>query len=98
MAQIYVESAVRWSVTIKNASAVLTDPDTLKFTAYRPGGASSVSFVYVTNPELVKDSAGKYHVDYIIPDSPGLWFGVFKSTGSAAGIGFVGTQVNPTIL
>ena len=91
---IYVDSAVRWSVTIKNASAVLTDPDTLRFTAYRAGGASSVSYLYLTDAQLVKDSAGKYHVDYIIPDSPGKWYGVFKSTGSAAGIGYAGVDAN----
>ena len=92
MAIIYVDSAVRWSVTIKNASAVLTDPDTLRFTAYRAGGASSVSYLYGTDTQLVKDSSGKYHVDYIIPNSPGAWYGVFKSTGSAAGVGAAGIE------
>ena len=93
MAIIYVESAVRWSVTIKNASAVLTDPSTLRFTAYRAGGASSVSYLYGTDAQLEKDATGKYHVDYIIPDSPGRWYGVFKSTGSGAGIGYVAIDV-----
>ena len=94
MAIIYVDSAVRWSVTIKNASAVLTDPGTLRFTAYRASGASSVSYLYGTDAELVKDATGKYHADYIIPDSAGKWYGIFKSTGSAAGIGFAAIDVS----
>ena len=55
---------VRLSCNIQVA-AVDSDPSALTF-KMRVGGAAPVEYVYGTDSELVKDSAGDYHVDWRI--------------------------------
>ena len=85
MSHIIPDSAVRFSASIKNASAVLADPTTLSIQVFNADSVQSASYLYNTDTELVKDGTGLYHADYIIPGSPGLWSWKWKSTGSNAG-------------
>ena len=58
------------------------DPSALAVKVYKPGHSFD-EFVYLTDPEVVRDSQGKYHVDYI-PDTPGQYRYVWIPTGNAA--------------
>ena len=65
MAIIYVDSAVRFSVVIKDSAGTLVDPTTLQFTLINPAGIGT-TYVYLTDSELIKDSTGNFHIDFII--------------------------------
>jgi hypothetical protein len=38
------------------------------------------TYVYITNPELVRESTGKYHLD-VRPDRQGVWMALGEGTG-----------------
>lgn len=82
--EIYVDSAVRFSVTVKNASDTLIDPTTLKIEITSPQG-SVTTYIYGTDAELVKDSTGTYHADYTIPGPGWMWTWKWIATGTGAG-------------
>lgn len=62
---------------------VLTDPTTLTFTMRQPDG-STVTYVYGTDAELIRDGAGTYRVEWTFQD-PGIMVYDFKGTGAAQG-------------
>ena len=84
MAIIYVDSAVRFSVVIKDSAGTLVDPTTLQFTLINPAGIGT-TYVYLTDSELIKDSTGNFHIDLIILVLDGDWKWKWKSTGTGAG-------------
>ena len=51
--------------TVAANSPAATDPTTLTFSIREPDGVVT-SYVYLTDAELVKDSTGVYHVDWLI--------------------------------
>lgn len=71
---------VRAVAIFKDADNVLTDPSAVRFKVKDPAGAI-VTYVYGTDAQLVRDSAGNYHVD-IDADAAGFWYYRFYSTGS----------------
>ena len=83
----YVGSAVRASVTIKNQAGTLIDPTTLKVEFFDGNKNVRESFIYGVDAELVKDSVGLYHADFLIPSPSGIWTVTFTSTGTGAGVG-----------
>lgn len=64
--------------------SVDTDPSALTFELLSPQG-NRVRYVYATDAELIKDSAGDYHVDYVL-DEPGTWHWRWEGTGTAPGV------------
>ena len=55
----------RLSVAFSDYQDTATDPTAITFICIEPDGVS-VSYVYATDSELVKDNVGNYHVDYSI--------------------------------
>lgn len=60
-----------------------TDPTVVTFTVRTPAG-DSTDYIFGTDPEVVQDSTGRYHLDLLL-DSPGLWTYRLVGTGAAAG-------------
>lgn len=80
---LVVGSVVRIKLEVKDDSDALVDPSTLVFKLLKPDG-SSVTYTYLTNLQLVRDSLGMFHVDYKT-DQPGVWTYRFESTGAGEG-------------
>jgi len=60
-----VSQLIRFSVETKNSSGVLTDPTALKF-RIKPIIAAEYTKSWSANAEVVKDSTGKFHIDYTL--------------------------------
>lgn len=73
---------VRLPVTFKNAADVETDPTTVTFYFKAPSGTET-TYIYGTDVEVVRDSAGVFHVD-VLPDESGVWVWKWKGTGLVA--------------
>ena len=56
------------------------DPQTINFSIRKPNG-QLITFVFGTDPEIVKDAPGVYHCDADI-DVTGRWFHRWFSTGT----------------
>ncbi len=74
---------VRLSTTF-TVDGTPTDPTTVTLTVQEPDGTKS-DYVYLTHPEVVRDSAGVYRADITV-DQAGLWAWSWKGTGTAAGV------------
>lgn len=70
------------SFTDPNDNDSPIDPTTLTFNLTSPSG-EKITYVWNTDVELVQDSTGNFHVDYILNES-GVWVYEFVGTGSAA--------------
>ena len=78
---------VRVTVTFTNFAGAVADPTSGQVTfAYRAPGASAVNLTYPTDPALVRESTGVYHVDISITDD-GKWR--YRATGAGAVIAAV---------
>ncbi len=62
---------------------VATDPTAVTYRMTAPDGTVTV-YVYGTDAELVKESAGVFHVDWTVA-KPGRHFDRFEGTGAAHG-------------
>jgi hypothetical protein len=71
---------VRIATIFKNSAGTAIDPTGVKF-AYTPPSGETVEFVYPTDPELVKDSTGNYHVDLDTAEA-GPWYYRWIGTGT----------------
>lgn len=71
---------VRGTALFTNAAGAATDPTTITATRTNPAG-SATAYVYGTDVELVRDSAGAYHLDATC-DLAGLWVEVWAGTGA----------------
>jgi hypothetical protein len=60
----------------------LVDPSALSIRIDKPDGTSE-TFVYGTDAEVVRDTLGKYHCDYI-PEMEGTHTWIWLPTGNAA--------------
>lgn len=60
-----VGDKVRLSAAFTDISAVAQDPGGVEFKIRAPAGTVT-SYVYGVGAEVVKDSTGNYHVDYLI--------------------------------
>ena len=70
-------------VTMRGAftsGSTATDPTTLTFKLKDTSG-STTTYVYGTDAELVRDSAGNFHVNYT-PELPGNYYYRFAGTGA----------------
>lgn len=71
---------IRCTGTFTDSDGNAQDPAVVKFTFIDPGGTST-TYIYSTDPELVKDSTGVYHVD-VDADEVGQFHYRFYSTGA----------------
>lgn len=71
---------VRVSATIYDIDDVLTDPTNLKFKFIDPLGVET-EYIYLTDPEIVNDGVGLFHVDLLISSS-GTWRYRYETTGN----------------
>jgi hypothetical protein len=89
--KIYVGSRVRifgeWHqpsdlTKIPDKNDPFADPTTLLLRVHRPDGTVQ-EFVYQTDIEVIRDSQGKYHVEYLVSQGgPHSW--AWLPTGNAA--------------
>lgn len=78
---------VRLSVSLTVvATGVLTDPSALTFRVLHPDRETEDAYVYLTSAAVVRDSAGRFHLD-ILCDEAGVWVYRVETTGAAAGAG-----------
>lgn len=69
MTDINPGDLVRLTGTFANDAGALTDPSTITVSVrLRKRGATSASFVFGTDAEVVQDSTGVFHIDYLVPD------------------------------
>ena len=80
----YVNSPLRLTINLQNASGVDTDPDTLTLKLRAPSGVET-SYAYLADDEIQKTDAGDYTAD-ITPDEAGRWLYRWETTGTATTI------------
>lgn len=69
------------SALFEDADGVDTDPSTVTLEVLDPAG-NTRTYLYGASPtEVIRDSAGNYHVD-VEADQAGDWFYKWSSTGS----------------
>lgn len=71
---------VRVSAEFRNTAGVLTDPTTISFSFKTPSGVET-TYVYGTNAQVGRTSAGLFFVDLQANES-GVWVWRFKGTGA----------------
>jgi len=69
--KLYVDSELRLTTKFRDSDGALIDPDTVTFETFSPCG-ERVSYVYTTDVEVTRLSAGSYAAD-IVPDESGRW-------------------------
>lgn len=70
-------------VTLRAAfkvAGVGVDPTNVQFKVIKPDG-TVITYVYPTNPEVVKESAGNYYLLYVV-DRSGYWLYRIAGTGT----------------
>jgi len=63
-----VGDKIRLSAAFTNLAEAAQDPGGVQFKILEPDGTLT-TYVYSTDVELVKDSTGNYHVDWVIDQS-----------------------------
>lgn len=71
---------VRLTATFSDNESEAVDPDTVVCKVKDPTGSVSI-YTYNADEELVRDSAGTFHLDVSV-DFPGEYFYRFHSTGN----------------
>jgi hypothetical protein len=71
--------AVRLRFSFTNAEGAHADPSAVSCQVKSPLGAAT-TYVYLSNPELVRDSTGKYNL-VVTPDRQGVWMVEGKGIG-----------------
>lgn len=86
-----VGDRVKLSVTIRDLEndSALIDPDALVFTMLEPD-ATSTSYTYGVDAEVVRDSIGIFHVNWDVTQSGNHWsrFAASGNVGAAEELGF----------
>lgn len=80
MAQLDTGDVTRCSVTFKNLAGATVDPNTVTLKLKLPDN-TILSSTYLVDDEVIKDSVGKYHLDYLISQG-GIHY--YKWEGSGA--------------
>lgn len=70
----------RFSVAFTDINGAAADPSAIAFKMVEPDGTET-SYVYGTDSELVKDSLGNYHVDWVFSKA-GRHIIRFEGTGA----------------
>ncbi|MBL4763501.1 MAG: hypothetical protein JKY93_12495 [Gammaproteobacteria bacterium] len=85
----------RASITFSGLDGAPADPTTISFLMREPDGEIT-TFIYGTDAELVKDSTGRYHVDFTYQQS-GRHFLKWTGTGAVELAESVETYVVETV-
>lgn len=78
--QYDIGDQVRLTAAFTDTVGAAADPTAVTFRIKEPDGTIT-SYVYVIDPELVQDSTGNYHVDFIITMT-GAHYYRFEGTGA----------------
>lgn len=78
--QFDIGDITRLTVTFKNLAGTVVDPTTVKIQIKLPTDAF-LEYTYLTGIEVIKDSVGTYHIDFLITQG-GLHY--YKWTGTGA--------------
>jgi hypothetical protein len=89
-----VGDVVRCTGTFTDADGNVVDPTAVTFKFEDPSG-NETSYVYGTDPEVVRVSQGVYRVDVTIDES-GIWYYRFVSTGTGAAASEEFFKIRPT--
>lgn len=89
-----VGDLVRVSSTFTDATGTVADPAAVT-ASYRAPGGTETDLIYGVDAELVRDSAGVYHMD-ISAGEAGTWVYRFASTGSGQAAAEGSFFVQPT--
>ncbi len=82
LANSYLEgNVVRVTGTFTDATGAAADPTTVTVRYFIDPSGAVTTLVYVTDPEVVKDSTGVYHVDIAV-SAPGKYRYGFAGTGA----------------
>ena len=71
---------VRCSAAFTNSAGTALDPTAVIVKVKAPDGTVT-TYTYGTDPEVVRDSAGNYHID-VDADASGTWYYRFHATGT----------------
>lgn len=82
MASIMIGTGVTTTQTFINSSGAETDPTTVTVVIREPDG-TKLTFVYLTDVEVVRDSAGVFHLSFV-PDQVGAYGIRWVGTGTVA--------------
>lgn len=82
MAEYDINDTIRVSTTFKNLAGTATDPTAVTAIVVQPDGTST-TYTYLTDAQVVKDSAGVYHID-VTPTTAGTWLIRWRGTGAVA--------------
>lgn len=78
-----VGDKVRLSAAFTDIDELPSDPGGVRFTVREPGGVRT-SYVYGSEAELVKDSTGNYHVDWLTTKPGRHRYGFYGITSGQA--------------
>lgn len=79
-------SIVRVTVDFTNSLGAPADPTVVTCSVKDPTGGTTTDYVFGTDPEVIKDSIGSYHMD-VDADGYGLWSYRWAGTGSVQAAG-----------
>lgn len=77
--------SVRFTKNFKDVSNADADPTTVIFRVKHPDKTVE-TWTFPTDSEIVKDSVGNYHIDYVIPDKSGEYAYEWEGTGAIVSI------------
>ena len=80
----YVNTTMRIEAIFTDDSGAYVDPTTVTFTTMSPARAET-AYVYGTDSEMQRLSAGRYAAD-IVPDESGRWHYKWTTTGTGKAI------------
>lgn len=78
-----VGDKARLSAAFTDAAGTAADPGGVQFKLKSPSGAVT-TYVYGTDAEVVKDSTGNYHVDWLIAAAGRHYYGFYGITSGQA--------------
>ena len=81
MNSYFLGALVRVTGTFTDANLVAVDPTIVRFKYRKPGSATTVTLVYLTDASLVRTGAGVYYVD-LDADTAGNWSYRWEGTGT----------------
>lgn len=79
---MYAGTAIRASVVFTDTEGAVNDPETVVVRWIDPDGAVAAEKTYGVDVDVVKDSAGHYHNDYV-PTADGWWHVQWDGVGLA---------------
>lgn len=93
---VLIGNIIKVRSTFKNEDNVKQDPATVQVAVKKPD-ATITTYVYGTDPEVVRESTGIYHILIDTTDEPGTWQFVWNSSGTLQAAGQTQFTVVDTI-